>query len=88
MKYWSATKNVKDRIYGNESECSFDTRLNEAMINSEYFVKRQIEHCHGFIGEGHNTHTKRYKFIIPALFEYYKDILLIEHIKSCQSAKI
>lgn len=53
-----------------------------------YFVEAQILHCHGFEGERHNVHTKRYKYLMRALAKYYKDVIILEEIRSCQKSKL
>jgi hypothetical protein len=56
------------------SEFNFSSELFRAYNDPLYFVEAQILHCHGFDQERHNVHTKRYKFMMPALKKYYKDV--------------
>lgn len=79
-------KEVKNRIFGTVDE--FERKLKIVAEDDDFLHNAQIEHYHGFEGERHNVHTKRYKFLIPALERYYQDVCIVEELKARQSAKI
>ncbi|CAI2368530.1 unnamed protein product [Moneuplotes crassus] len=86
VDYWSASKEVKTRLFGSEEV--FELKLKHIVEDNEYLHEAQIGHCHGFEDERHNVHTKRYKYLIPALEKYYLDVCLVEELKGKQQAKI
>mmetsp|Transcript_29523 Transcript_29523/g.33828 ORF Transcript_29523/g.33828 Transcript_29523/m.33828 type:complete len:131 (+) Transcript_29523:394-786(+) len=89
FSYFRLMESSKIRLFGGDDpKTSFDSKLLEIRDDAEYFEKRQIAHLHGFADERHNIHTKRYRFLVEALFSYYKDAVTIEHIKACASSKL
>ena len=86
VEYWSANKKVKVRLFG--EAFAYDEKILEVFNDPVYFVEAQIMHWHGFEGERHNVHTKRFKYLMPALEKYYKNVWMLDDIKSCQRAKI